>query len=403
MQNLAILTNGGDSCALNASIEAIRREARKVGFGKIIGIEGGYHGLLYRNFRILNERVDERMGGAILRSLRESPCTLKGNEYVLDKDKMKKMVDFLSELEVDVLVVIGGDGTLQATKLFHEAVQDKYKFKILGFPKTIDNDIRTKSTFEGIEVALCPGYPTAARKIALVTQDIRTTAISAQRVFGVETMGRDAGWLAAASTGGGPDMILIPEFPLDENGKRRLLERTEKYFRMGLNVVFVVSEGTRWADEEGKIVQIRTIEFGPRKLGGVADKIVKFIEANLKDKFDDATPFEVRPHHTDYVPRAGSPCEYDLKFVDVLAKRLGILLEREEYGKVPVLRNVVPYNELNLDDTASLDIEEMEPMLFPKKDFYDEERLLSNKAFSKFLRTITSGPDSGNFYTSKVP
>ena len=163
MQNLAILTNGGDTCALNASIEAIRREARKVGFGKIIGIEGGYHGLLHHNFRILAERVDEKMGGTVLRSLRESPCKIVDGQYAIDEVKVRKMVGFLSELEVDLLVVIGGDGTLQATKLFHQAVQDKYRFKIMGFPKTIDNDIRPKTTFDGIEVALCPGFPTVPR------------------------------------------------------------------------------------------------------------------------------------------------------------------------------------------------------------------------------------------------
>lgn len=329
----------------------------------------------------------------ILRSLRESPCILEDGKYKVDEQKAKTMVDTLIELEVDVLVVIGGDGTLQATKLFHQRVQDRYRFNIMGFPKTIDNDIRTRTTFEGIEVALCLGYPTAAQKIAHVTKDIRTTAISAQRVFGIETMGRDAGWLAAAADDGGPDMILIPESPLDEAAKARLLAITEKRFRESLNVVFVVSEGMKWSEGGGEMVQIKTIEFGPRKLGGVAEKVVKHIEAQLEDKFDEATPFEVRPHHSDYVPRAGSPCEYDLKLVDVLAERLRDLLEREDYGKVPVLRTAVPYEELGFCHTAALSLDEMEPMLFPKRDFYDEERLLTNKTFSRFLRTITSGPD----------
>lgn len=391
MQNLAILTNGGDTCALNASVEAIRREARKVGFGKIIGIEGGYHGLLYKKFRILSERVDRKMGGSILRSLRESPVRFiegkgnKENRYELDEDKVKKMVDCLEDLEVDVLVVIGGDGTLQATKMFHQAVHDRYRFKIMGFLKTIDNDIRTKTTFEGREVSLCPGYPTAALKIARATEDIRTTAISAQRVFGIETMGRDAGWLAAAGSLGGPDMILVPEVPFDDVEKL-FIERTEKFFRIAKNAVIVVSEGIDW---EGQ----KIYEFGPRKLGGVVNNVVKHIIDKLKDKFDDKTPFGARPHHTDYVPRAGSPCEYDLKLVDVLAKRLRILLENESYGKVPVLRTAVPYDELSLDHTAALDIEEMEQKLFPANDFYDSKRLATNKFFSKFIRTITSGPD----------
>lgn len=397
MRNLAILTNGGDTCALNASVEAIRREARRIGFGKIIGIEGGYHGLIHGNYRILDSRMDKKMGGSILRSLRESPVTQVNGQYVVNEGKMRKIVAVLHELEIDVLVVIGGDGTLQATKLFHQRVQDRYKFKIMGFPKTIDNDIRTRTIFDGLEVSLCPGYPTAARKIAQVTEDIRTTAISAQRVFGIETMGRDAGWLAAASSIGGPDMIIIPEVPLDKVAKQRLLQRTERFFKSALNVVVVVSEGTKWVDSNGKIVVISSDEFGPRKLGGVVNHVVKFIERELKKKFKHSTTsFGVRPHHTDYVPRAGAPCRYDLKLVEVLAKKLGQLLDNEQYGKVPVVRNVVPYDELSTDCTAALDIDEMAPFLFPYENFYDKERLATNKAFSKFLRTITSGPDSSH-------
>ena len=199
--------------------------------------------------------------------------------------------------------------------------------------------------------------------------------------------------MAAASDDGGPDLIIIPEVPLDEAAKSRLLERTERVFRASRNAVFAISEGTRWADEEGNIVQAKTVEFGPRKLGGVADKIVKYIEKELQESFDESNPLEVRPHHCDYAPRAGAPCEYDLRLVEVLAKKLSELLERRRYGKVPVLRTVVPYDELTVAHTAELDIEEMEPLLFPYRDFYDEERLLTNGRFSRFLRTITSGPD----------
>src|ERR1044072_562299 len=192
MPNLAILTNGGHTCALNASIEAIRKEAHRIGFAKVIGVIGGYHGLLHDNCQTRISAVEERSGGSILRSLRESPVHLVNGKYQIDNDKVNKMVRTLKERDIDVLVVIGGDGTLQATKLFQQSVQDRHQFKIMGFPKTIDNDIRTKTHFEGIEVALCPGYPTAVRNISQATNAIRTTAVSAQRVFGVETMGRDA-------------------------------------------------------------------------------------------------------------------------------------------------------------------------------------------------------------------
>jgi 6-phosphofructokinase 1 len=392
--NIAILTNGGDTCALNASIEAIRLEALRFGFSKIIGIVGGYHGLLYKRFYALDQAVEKTCGGSVLGSLRESPVTLVNDKYEIDDGRVARMVETLEEEEIDVLVVIGGDGTLQATKMFHKKVQDQYRFKIMGFPKTIDNDIRTKSTFDGVEVSLCPGYPTAARKIALATRDIRTTAVSAHRVFVIETMGRDAGWLAAAAAGGGADMILVAEFALDKDAKELLVSRTEKRFRSFKNVVIAVSEGTRWANEEGEIVQISNTAFGPRKLGGVVNTVVQFITERLEDKFDESIPFGVRPHHTDYVPRAGSPCEYDLKLVDVLAERLRILLEKEKYGMVPVLKNVVPYDQLSVDHTTARDIDEMEPKLFPARDFYDGQKLATNKAFGKFLRTITSGSNS---------
>ncbi|MDQ3743697.1 MAG: 6-phosphofructokinase [Acidobacteriota bacterium] len=394
MPNLAILTNGGDTCALNASIEAIRKEAHRIGFGRVIGIIGGYHGLLHDNCQTLNAAVDEQRGGSILRSLRESPVHLSNGKYRIDRNKVNRMVKTLKDRDIDVLVVIGGDGTLQATKLFHQAVQEKHQFKIMGFPKTIDNDIRTKTHFEGIEVSLCPGYPTAARNIAQATKAIRTTALSAQRVFGVETMGRDAGWLAAAAEEGGPDMILIPEVPLDEKAKRRLIARTKKTFNLNLHAVIVVSEGTKWANEKGDIVQISTDEFGPRKLGGVVNTVMQFIDKKLRGQFTESKPFGVRPHHTDYVPRAGSPCEYDLKLVHVLAEKLGTLLTSRKYGRVPILRAVVPYDELSVQHTGDLDIEEMEQKLFPADDLYDEKRFLPNKTFVDFLCTILSGPDT---------
>lgn len=390
--NLAILTNGGDTCALNASVEAIRRETRRIGYTRIIGIRGGYHGLLYKNYTSLDAGIDERRGGSVLRSLRESPVSSVNSKYQIDHAKVEKMVETLEELEIDVLVVIGGDGTLQATKMFHESIQNRYRFKIMGFPKTIDNDIRTLTQFEGIEVALCPGYPTAAQKILDVAEAIRTTATSAQRVFGIETMGRDAGWLAAAAVGGGPDMVLIPEVPLDKAVKRRLVDRTRKLFEDFLHVVIVVSEGTQWTNSKGEIVRISNSQFGPRKLGGVVNTVMKFIERELKPYFDPSKPFGVRPHHTDYTPRAGSPSDYDLKLVQVLARRLANLLEHDKFGKVPVLSNVVPYDELDVKHTKGIDISHMGQKLFPADDFYDTDRLLPNQRFYNFLRTITSGP-----------
>ncbi|HYP52653.1 MAG TPA: 6-phosphofructokinase, partial [Pyrinomonadaceae bacterium] len=203
----------------------------------------------------------------------------------------------------------------------------------------------------------------------------------------------DAGWLAAASSEGGPDMILIPELQPDGEMIDRLIKKTEKLFRDYLSVVIVISEGIKWIQESGEIGQITDSAFGPRKLGGVVDRVMKHIERELEGQFDAGTPFGVRPHHTDYTPRSGSPCAYDLKLVEVLAERLGLMLEEGDNGKVPILNEVVPYEQLSVAHTRSLNIDDMESMPFPARDFYDADRMLTKPAFSRFMRTIMSGPE----------
>jgi len=195
---ILIATNGGDTCALNASLRSIRDSALAHGPTAIVfGAIGGYKGLIEGHIiDITNHDINPFHGGSILKSLRDSPCRLNADgEYELDEEKANKIVRNLKRFRVDVLVVIGGDGTLRATKIFFAEVVQRHAFRIIGFLKTIDNDVRTYSVFQGVEAALCPGFPTAARCLFEIVKRIRTTAETCERIFTVETMGRDAGIL----------------------------------------------------------------------------------------------------------------------------------------------------------------------------------------------------------------
>ncbi|MEW5924262.1 MAG: 6-phosphofructokinase [Candidatus Zixiibacteriota bacterium] len=303
MKTLAILTNGGDTCALNASIKSIRDNAYQVGYKKIYGVLRGYQGLLDGSMiDLTNREIDVKIGGSCLGSMRMSPMkkyeikTDSSTEirYEVDEESCIKMARTLAEYQIDVLVVIGGDGTLQATRNFQEWIQANKRirklreFQLLGFLKTIDNDIRTFTNFEGIEVSLCPGFPSAVQKIVSTIEGLRVTARTAERAFCVEAMGRDAGWLAAAGSFGGAEIILIPEIykmlkrnyidksdkELDEEVWSRIANLIISFYRHNRNVIVSVGEGfeprERYTGVKDYVDKIKNL-FGTRKKVGATE------------------------------------------------------------------------------------------------------------------------------------
>ena len=314
MQILAILTNGGDTCALNASIKSIRDNAYHVGYKKIYGIRRGYQGLVDGSIDDITHReIDVRIGGSCLGSLRVSPTdwNQKKEEYEINEERCHKMAQCLSDYKIDVLMVIGGDGTLQATKMFqdwvhHKVVTQEFRpFEIMGFLKTIDNDIRTFTHFEGIEVSLCPGFPSAVTKIVSCIEDLRVTARTAERAFSVETMGRDAGWLAASTTFGGAEILLVPEhlryylrrfFPnknkIDKEVSDRvmsdLVDQTVSFYQKNRNVLIGVAEGFEPViDIEAMKKFAETIRdlYGPRKKVGATELVTMLVSPVLEHYF----------------------------------------------------------------------------------------------------------------------
>lgn len=446
MKIAGILTNGGDTCSLNALLRYSRDALRDEGFTKIYGFEGGYQGLVTSTYRdTINAHIDPYSGGTFLLSFRDSPTPSptdiakmelkskedKKEEEALWSAKLQGALNTLKELYIDVLVVLGGNGTIAATADFAKHVPSEHK--LICLPRTIDNDVNTYTLhlFEGneIQTALCPGYPSAAEKIVRAARELRTTAASTKRIFTLETMGRDAGWLALASTLGWAETVNIPEVNLvsdkGENEKNKeilkqqgrnlpqaeidveqLCKIVAEWYDRGesRNLIIGVSEGTM---ENCK--QISLTQYGARKLGGAGDAVNNIVTSYIKDKgvlvrkvrpniknSDSIREIievpEVRCQHTDYSPRMGTPSSYDVELANVLSyQKLRLMLREGEFGKMPVLIKVLTERELKeegVNATKTVDIKEVKQMLLPVKPYYDLNRLTSTKAFDDFLYRI---------------
>ena len=223
---IGILTSGGDAPGMNAAIRAVTRSGICNGF-KIKGIYKGYEGLIndeVRTFTTENVSNIIQTGGTILRTARSKEfMTLSGR---------KKAYETLVKESIDALVVIGGNGSLTGAKDFAE----EYDFPCRGLPGTIDNDLYgTDNTI---------GYDTTLNTITQCIDKIRDTATSHERIFFVEVMGRDAGFLAQNSAiAAGAEAAIIPE---DSTGSDQLIKFMERGIRKSKkSCIVIVSESPK--------------------------------------------------------------------------------------------------------------------------------------------------------------
>lgn len=274
IKKIAVMTSGGDSPGMNAAIRSVVRTCAYYG-RECFGIYRGYQGMIENDFIPLDARSVKGIinkGGTFLKSARSKEfMTVEGR---------KKAYQNLIDREIDGLVVIGGDGSFTGGVVFNK----EYNFPIIGIPGTIDNDIY------GTSYTL--GYDTALNTTVEAIDKIRDTASSHNRLFFIEVMGRDAGFIALnAGVGAGAEEILIPE---EDLGLERLLESLERSRRTGKSSsIVVVAEG----DKTGKNVF----------------QLADYVEENLPD-------YEVRVSVLGHVVRGGNPSCFDR----VLASRLGV-------------------------------------------------------------------------------
>ena len=250
-KTLAILSGGGDTPAINSSIEAVRNRASMLGF-KVYGVQRGWKGLLGDGdvVDLTNIAYNGIYGGTALLSSRTNPFPSKKNK----EDRSQQILRNIERYKIDVLVTIGGDDTNGAAKKLYEL----YGIPVIGFPKTIDNDLRTHTLhhYQGnaYETVLCPGFPSGALAIKKLTSKLHTTNESHQRIMVLEVMGRDAGWLTGSALFGGAQVALIPEVEMTQERKDFFFEFVkEKYMRSPKrSLIIAVAEGVRWWDSENR-------------------------------------------------------------------------------------------------------------------------------------------------------
>ncbi len=233
IKKLAVMTSGGDAPGLNACIRAVVRTAifNKM---KVIGIQHGFEGLMSGDFIPMDANSVSniiQLGGTILKSARSEQFKTKEGRLKAYKEIRKE--------NIDAIVLIGGDGSFEGAKAFIK----KHDTPFIGIPKTIDNDI------SGTDV--CIGYDTALNTAMQAIDKIRDTAQSHERIFVVEVMGRDSGYIAyGAGLSGGAEAILVPETKADDNNLEQILR--QGWNRNKSSLIIVVAEG----DESGGALKV---------------------------------------------------------------------------------------------------------------------------------------------------
>jgi len=315
-KKFGILTAGGDCPGLNAAIRGICRAAHDRYGMEIVGFANGFRGLIDEDYKVLKPADFTGIltrGGTILGSSREKPFTSTGDEDVTEK--VSAIKETYSKLELDCLVILGGNGTnTTGYKLSREGLN------ILGLPKTIDNDIfGTDKTF-GFDSALTIGTEAIDR--------LHSTAQSHSRIIVIELMGHKAGWLALyAGVAGGADVILLPEFNYDIHAISHHLEKRAKSGRM-FSIV-VAAEGAlsdKEAEMDKKDRKKLRAENGPSVAYRVAHKI------------HEETGMETRATVLGYVQRGGIPSAADRVLATSLGTAAADLLANGKYGRMVALQ-----------------------------------------------------------------
>lgn len=384
---LAILSGGGDTPAINSSIEAVRNRASMLGF-KVYGIQKGWKGLLGDGqvVDLTNTAYNGIYGGTALLSSRTNPFpSVKHPE-----DRSPQIIRNIERYHIDVLVTIGGDDTNGAAKKMYE----KYGIPVIGFPKTIDNDLRTKSLHhyrgKDYETVLCPGFPSGAMAIKKLCSKLHTTNESHQRIMVLEVMGRDAGWLTGAAIFGGAQMALVPEVEMTKERKDFFFEQVkEKFMRSKKrSLIIAVSEGVRWwNDEKGSLDMVYASpdldEYGHPRFGGISGVIASEISKKLG--------IEARGQISGYIPRSGKCYEYDRRLTSTLADKVVDLLLRQDYGKMPVMKDIVPYTELEEFHTDAIDMGNIGNFALPE-GYYDPNEFYFTDQYIDYLTNIIGSP-----------
>ena len=307
---IGVLTGGGDCPGLNAVIRAVVRKGVTTYGHEFVGFRDGWRGPLEgltRPLGVAEVRGILPRGGTILGSSRTNPFKIDGG--------VERIKQNLADRGIDALVAIGGEDTLgAATRL------DELGVKIVGVPKTIDNDLSaTDYTF---------GFDTAVNIAMEAIDRLHTTAESHHRTMVVEVMGRHAGWIALhAGIAGGANVILLPERQFDVE---QVAGYVEKRFQTHYSPIVVVAEGAQPLAGQMHLKNHEVDAFGHVRLGGIGQW--------LAEELEQRTGKEARAVVLGHIQRGGTPTAFDR----VLATRLGLeaidAVHEGDFGRMVALR-----------------------------------------------------------------
>jgi 6-phosphofructokinase len=425
MKRIGILTAGGDTPALNATLygAVMRANQRRV---EVLGFIKGFSSLF--NPRVPHIRLnplfttipelDPGRGGTVIGASRD---------FVDPQDRptIQEIADRLHRLEIEGLICIGGDGTLSGMQVLSEHVPT-----VLA-PKTIDNDLglnyrhepdewlrepserppgyryvrgSARASFDLAHIVnyVTPGFATAVFVSAWGVQRIRTTAESHRRIAIIEVMGRHSGYLALGAAYGQPDIVLIPEVPLNVD---RLVERVIDIYDLQKNVVIVCSEGV--VDEAGRELgaeQLSTDPAGNKVLSGAAEALRQILIQRLGDTYftskrrNESARSAIFTRKVGHTQRGGQPIYFDRFYAAQLGGyALDLLLEGQVNGVA-----ILQYNSergFYVDGVNGNDFRDRWGVIHARQahpSFYDPERLGVSRLGVEYLLPIFNtavGPD----------
>ena len=322
-KKIALLTGGGDAPGLNAVIYATVRACLNQMDCELIGYKFGYRGLYNNDYIPLNMETTSGIlhkGGTILYNSNKDNLfdyTVEENGVSVKKDVSDVAVENMKKDGVDVLVVLGGDGTLTSARDFA-----RKGVNVIGVPKTIDNDLpATEVTF---------GFDTAVNIVVENLGRLHTTAESHHRVIVVEVMGRSAGWIALhAGIAGSADAILIPEIPYNiDNVAAKINQRNAQGKPFS---IVVVTEGA--SEKGGSAVVAKIVEDSPdsTRFGGVAGYIANQLESRVKN--------EVRHCVLGHTQRGGETSAADRLLSVRYGTHVAKMIKEGHFGNMACLKN----------------------------------------------------------------
>ncbi len=351
MKRIGMLTSGGDCQALNAAMRGVAKTLFNAKEDvEIYGFLDGYRGLMYGKFRMLTTSDFSGIltkGGTILGSSR-TPFKLMREPDENGLNKVEAMKQNYYKLQLDCLVILGGNGTHKTANLLKDE-----GLNVITLPKTIDNDLwGTDMTF---------GFQSAVDIATDAIDKIHTTAASHGRVFIVEVMGHKVGFLTLnAGIAGGADIILLPEIPYDID---KIVDAIKlRHDRGSRFTILAVAEGAI-SKEDAKLSKK---EYKKKLENSIYPSVSYEIAARIEKK----SGMEVRVTVPGHTQRGGGPCPYDRVFASRLGSEAGKLILKGEYGFM------VGYKNREIVKVPLEDVAGKLKMVDPKSSIVKEAKLL---------------------------